>query len=71
MNLRLNQLNLAQQGDAVTITGTYRLPDDTKIVAKTISVTTDRVQTGAVADSSTNGRRKRENRGEVEAGDQK
>ena len=47
MNLRLNQLSLAQPGDAVTITGSYRLPDDTKVIAKMVSVTTDRVQTGS------------------------
>ena len=47
MNLRLNQLSLAQLGDAVTITGSYRLPDDTKVIAKMVSVTTDRVQTGS------------------------
>ncbi len=71
MHLRLNQLSLAQQGDAVTITGTYRLPDDTKVVAKTISVITDRVQTGAAAGTSAKGRPKRGKRGDVDAGDQK
>ncbi len=67
MNLRLNQLNLAQQGDAVTVTGTYRLPDDTKVVAKTISVTTDRVQTGAAAGTPANGRSKRSKLGDGDA----
>lgn len=66
MDLCVNQLNLAQQGDAVTITGTYRLPDDTKVVAKTISVTTDRVQTGAAPSTPANGRTKR---GKRESGD--
>lgn len=69
MNLRLNQLNLAQQGDTVTITGTYRLPDDTKVVAKTIAVTTDRVQTGATTGTSANSRHKRAKRSDVETGD--
>jgi len=68
MNLRLNQLNLVQQGDAVTIEGTYRLPDDTKVVAKTISVTTDRVQTGAAGSTPANGR---SNRGKQRADDAK
>jgi hypothetical protein len=67
MELRLNQLNLAQQGDAVLITGTYRLPDDSKVVAKTISVTTDRVQTGAAASTPTKGRPKRGKRGDADA----
>ena len=63
MYLQLNQLNLAQQGDAITVTGTYRLPDDTKVVAKTISVSTDRVQTSAAPSAPTNGRSKRGKRG--------
>lgn len=73
MDLRLNQLNLAQQGDAVTVTGTYRLPDDTKVVATAISVTTDRVQTGAAASTPTTGRAQRGKRpgGDAEAREQK
>lgn len=72
MDLCLNQLNLAKQGDSVTITGTYRLPDDTKVVAKTISVTTDRVQTGAATSTPANSRAKRRKRGSVDdnVGDQ-
>jgi hypothetical protein len=63
LGLRLNQLNLAQSGDAVTVNGSYRLPDDTKIVAKTILIVTDRVQTGATAGTPTTDRPKRGRRG--------
>ena len=63
MGLRFNHLNLAQQGDAVTINGTYRLPDDTKVIAKTITVSTDRVQTGTAASTPATGRSKRGRRG--------
>lgn len=66
LGLRLNQLNLAQQGDAVTINGSYRLPDDTKVVAKTIVVTTDRVQTGTNPDTPKTGRSRRGRRGEAD-----
>lgn len=51
LELRLNQLSLAQQGDAVAIMGTYRLPDDTKVIANTVSVSTDRVQRAPVSET--------------------
>ena len=51
LELRFNQLNLAKQGDAVSIIGTYRLPDDTKVIANTVTVSTDRVQRAPVAET--------------------
>ena len=72
MGIRFNHLNLAQQGDAVTINGTYRLPDDTKVVAKTIAVSTDRVQTGTAPSTPATGRSKRGRRGpDDDAGNEK
>ena len=72
MGIRFNHLNLAQQGDAVTINGTYRLPDDTKVVGKTIAVSTDRVQTGTATSTPATERSKRGRRGaDDDAGDEK
>ena len=41
--LRFNNLNLAKEGDAVTVAGFYQPPDDTKVKAERITITTDRV----------------------------
>ena len=41
--IRLNNLNLAQPGDAVSVAGFYNPPDDTKIRGDRITVTTDRI----------------------------
>ncbi len=41
--LRYNNLSLAKEGDAVTIAGFYQPPDDTKVKADRVTITTDRV----------------------------
>lgn len=41
--LRFNNLNLAQEGDAVQVAGFYQPPDDTKVKAERVTITTDRV----------------------------
>ncbi|TWT94350.1 hypothetical protein [Neorhodopirellula pilleata] len=43
VEIRANSLALAQPGDLVTVTGFYQPPDDTKVKAERIVVTTDRV----------------------------
>jgi hypothetical protein len=41
--IRANNLSLAQVGDAISVSGFYQPPDDTKVKAERIIVTTDRV----------------------------
>jgi len=41
--LRYNNLNLAKEGDAVSVSGFYQPPDDTKVKADRVTITTDRV----------------------------
>ncbi len=41
--IRLNNLSLAQPGDAVSVTGFYEPPDELKVKAERITITTDRV----------------------------
>lgn len=41
--LRYNNLKLAKNGDAVAVSGFYQPPDDTKVKADRIAITTDRV----------------------------
>lgn len=41
--LRLNNLSLAQEGDPVNVAGFYQPPDDTKVKADRVTITTDRV----------------------------
>ncbi|MFG0264883.1 MAG: hypothetical protein ACF8AM_06970 [Rhodopirellula sp. JB055] len=43
LQLRVNNLSLAQPGDAVDVRGFYQPPDDTKVKAESIQITTDRV----------------------------
>jgi len=43
IEIRLNNLTLAQPGDAVSVSGFYQPPDDTKVKASRITITTDRV----------------------------
>lgn len=43
VEIRANSLALAQPGDTVTVVGFYQPPDDTKVKAERIVVTTDRV----------------------------
>lgn len=41
--IRYNNLALAKPGDEISVSGFYNPPDETKIVAQTVTVTTDRV----------------------------
>ena len=41
--LRFNNLSLAKEGDPVTVAGFYQPPDETKVRAERITITTDRV----------------------------
>ena len=41
--IRFNNLSLAEEGDPVRVAGFYQPPDDTKIKAESITVTTDRI----------------------------
>ncbi len=41
--LRVNNLSLAQEGDAVSVAGFYQPPDETKIKADRVTITTDRI----------------------------
>ena len=41
--LRFNNLTLAQEGDPVSVAGFYQPPDDTKVKADRVTITTDRV----------------------------
>ena len=41
--IRYNNLNLAQEGDPISVAGFYQPPDDTKVKAERVTITTDRV----------------------------
>lgn len=41
--LRLNNLSLAQEGDSVSVAGFYQPPDETKVKADRVTITTDRI----------------------------
>jgi hypothetical protein len=41
--LRYNNLNLAQEGDPVSVAGFFQPPDDTKVKAERITITPDRI----------------------------
>ncbi|WP_345324685.1 hypothetical protein [Novipirellula rosea] len=56
--LRLNNLSLAQPGDPVSISGFYQPPDETKVKAESITITTDRVYGEPVANENPRSRRK-------------
>ncbi|MCM2372793.1 hypothetical protein [Aporhodopirellula aestuarii] len=43
LEIRVNNLSLAQPGDAVSVEGFYQPPDETKVKANKITITTDRV----------------------------
>ncbi|PHQ33597.1 hypothetical protein [Rhodopirellula bahusiensis] len=43
LQLRVNNLSLAQPGDTVQVRGFYQPPDETKVKAESIQITTDRV----------------------------
>jgi len=56
--VRTHSLELAQPGDRVTLDGFYNEPDKTKVVADTLTVSTDRV-IGTPAEVPMKGRRRR------------
>ena len=41
--LRVNNLSLAQEGDAVSVAGFYQPPDETRVKADRVTITTDRI----------------------------
>lgn len=43
LSIQFNNLNLAQPGDKVSVSGFYQPPDDTKVKADRVTITTDRV----------------------------
>ncbi len=43
LEIRLNNLSLAEPGDSVSVVGFYQPPDETKVKASQITITTDRV----------------------------
>jgi hypothetical protein len=43
LEIRLNNLSLAEPGDSVSVVGFYQPPDETKVKASQIMITTDRV----------------------------
>lgn len=67
--IRFNNLSLAKEGDPVSVAGFYEPPDDTKVKADRITVTTDRVYGEPVAvekPTRRRGRRDAENDGDKE-----
>ncbi len=50
--IRYNNLSLAQPGDPVTISGFYNPPDETKVLADSFAITTDRVYGEPVVEDS-------------------
>ena len=57
--LRFNNLNLAKEGDPVTVVGFYQPPDDTKVKADRVTITTDRVYGEATEQAPRRSRRTR------------
>jgi hypothetical protein len=57
-------LNLAKDGDAVTISGFYQPPDDTKVKADRITVSTERVY-GEATEATPQRTRRTRRRGEA------
>ncbi|QDT06527.1 hypothetical protein K227x_49370 [Rubripirellula lacrimiformis] len=43
IEIRFNHLSLAQENDPVSVSGFYQPPDDTKVKAERVTVTTDRI----------------------------
>ncbi len=62
--LRYNNLNLAKEGDPVTVVGFYQPPDDTKVKAERVTITTDRVY-GEATDETPRRRSSRRTRRET------
>ncbi len=60
--IRTNNLSLAQPGDPVSVSGFYNPPDETKVLADSITITTDRVYGEAVAGQTGRQRPKRRTR---------
>lgn len=43
LEIRFNNLNLAQEGDSVSVAGFYQPPDETTIKGDRVTITTDRI----------------------------
>ena len=69
--IRFNNLNLAQEGDAVSVAGFYEPPDDTKIRGDVITVSTDRVYGEAGEKNNRRSRRKSRRDSTESAGESK
>jgi hypothetical protein len=68
--IRFNTLALAQEGDPVSVAGFYQPPDETKVKADRVTITTDRVygEPAAEAEPSSRRRTRRSSRTAAEAG---
>lgn len=64
--IRYNNLNLAQEGDPVSVAGFYQPPDETRVKAERITVTTDRVYGEPSEETPKRGSRRRSRRTEGE-----
>lgn len=72
LEIRANSLALAQVGDTVSVAGFYQPPDDTKIKAERITVTSDRIYGEAPPPKERKSRRDRTKLGkESEAAEEK
>ncbi len=60
--IRFNNLSLAQEGDPVSVAGFYQPPDDTKVKAERVTITTDRVYGEPSADTPKRTSRRRTRR---------
>ena len=69
--IRFNTLTLAQEGDPVSVAGFYQPPDETKVKAERVTITTDRVYGEPVADTRTSRRRTRRTSRDDAAKDEK
>ncbi|MGI9471121.1 MAG: hypothetical protein ACR2NZ_06300 [Rubripirellula sp.] len=68
LEIRFNNLNLAKEGDSVSVAGFYQPPDETKVKGDRVTITTDRIFGEPVEPTKRVSRRRR--RGdEDEAGD--
>ncbi len=69
IELRFNNLNLVQPEDEVSVAGFYRPPDETKVKADKITITTDRVYGEQEAEEPQRGSRANARRNAAKGGD--
>jgi hypothetical protein len=60
--IRYNNLSLAQEGDPISVSGFYQPPDDTKVKAERVTITTDRVYGEPTAETPKRTSRRRSRR---------